>query len=122
MEKSKAKIWKLIAGGCAVGTANSVFGGGGGMLAVPLLEKTRISSQQAHATAILVILPVSLLTFFLYAIKGIYNFAVLIPTAVGVTVGGLIGAKLLGKLPRKAVGITFACLQLFAGLWLFFAR
>ena len=87
MEKSKKKIYKLIACGCAVGTANSVFGGGGGMLAVPLLEKTGISSQTAHATAILVILPVSLLTFILYAVRGIYDFSVLIPTALGVKIG-----------------------------------
>ena len=122
MEKSKGKIWKLGSCGCAVGIANSVFGGGGGMLAVPLLEKTGMPSQRAHATAILVILPVSLLTFILYAIKGIYDFSVLIPTALGVTFGGFLGAKLLGKLPQKTVGILFGCLQVFAGAWLFFFR
>ena len=120
MEKSKGKIWKLGICGCAVGIANSVFGGGGGMLAVPLLEKTGMPSQRAHSTAILVILPVSLLTFILYAIKGIYDFSVLIPTALGVTFGGFLGAKLLGKLPQKTVGILFGCLQVFAGAWLFF--
>ena len=122
MEKSKGKILKLSVCGCAVGIANSVFGGGGGMLAVPLLEKTGMPSQRAHATAILVILPVSLLTFILYAIKGIYDFSVLIPTALGVTFGGFLGAKLLGKLPQKTVGILFGCLQVFAGAWLFFFR
>ena len=119
MEKSKSKIWKLILCGCAVGAANSVFGGGGGMIAVPLLEKTGIPAQKAHATAILVILPVSLLSFVLYAARGIYNAAVLVPTAIGVTVGGIIGAKLLGKLPKKTVGIVFAVLQAIAGVWLF---
>ena len=112
MDKSKSNIRKLIICGCAVGTANSVFGGGGGMLAVPLLEQTGISSQKAHATAILVILPVSILTF-------IYDFSVLIPTALGVTVGGFLGAKLLGKLPRKTVAIVFAVLQALAGAWMF---
>ena len=119
MVKSKSNIRKLIICGCAVGTANSVFGGGGGMLAVPLLEQTGISSQKAHATAILVILPVSILTFILYAIRGIYDFSVLIPTALGVTVGGFLGAKLLGKLPRKTVAIVFAVLQALAGAWMF---
>ena len=76
----------------------------------------------AHATAILVILPVSLLTFILYAVRGIYDFSVLIPTALGVTVGGFLGAKLLGKLPRKTVGIVFGILQIVAGAWLFFFR
>ena len=60
--------------------------------------------------------------FILYAIKGIYDFSVLIPTALGVTFGGFLGAKLLGKLPQKTVGILFGCLQVFAGAWLFFFR
>ena len=85
-------------------------------------SRTAYSAERAHATAILVILPVSLLTFILYAIKGIYDFSVLIPTALGVTVGGFLGAKLLGKLPQKTVGILFGCLQVFAGAWLFFFR
>lgn len=119
MEKTRGKIWKLTTCGCAVGIANSVFGGGGGMLAVPLLEKAGLSSQKAHATAILVILPVSLFSFVLYAFRGIYDFSVLIPTALGVTAGGFLGAKLLNKLPKKTVTLIFAALQLLAGLWLF---
>jgi uncharacterized membrane protein YfcA len=45
---------------------------------------------------------------------------VLIPTAIGVTVGGSIGAKLLGKLPIKTVNLLFAVLQAAAGVFLFF--
>lgn len=125
MEKAKGnlkRIWKLVVCGCAVGIANSLFGGGGGMLAVPLLEKTGLSSRKAHATAILVILPVSLFSFALYAFRGIYDFSVLIPTALGVTAGGFLGAKLLNKLPKKTVSVIFAILQLLAGAWLFWFR
>ena len=39
--------------------------------------------------------------------------------ALGVTVGGFLGAKLLGKLPRKTVAIVFAVLQALAGAWMF---
>lgn len=106
--------------GVAVGAANSLFGGGGGMLAVPLLQKTGLDEKRAHATAILVILPVSLLSFLVYALRGLYDFSVLIPTAIGVCVGGVLGAKLLSGLPVKAVNLAFAFLQLFAGLFLFF--
>jgi hypothetical protein len=119
---SKGQKRKLIACGCALGAANALFGGGGGMLAVPLLEKSGYSTNRAHATAILVILPVSALSFFLYALRGSFDLSVLIPTSLGVAAGGAIGAKLLGKLPSKSIQIIFAILQAFAGAWLIFSR
>ena len=92
------------------------------MLAVPLLQKTGLSAREAHATAILVILPVSLFSFALYAVRGIVDFSVLIPAAFGVTAGGALGAFLLGRLPRNIVALVFALLQAFAGAWLLFFR
>lgn len=111
---------KRIFCGFAVGAANSLFGGGGGMLAVPLLLKNGYKQKEAHATAILVILPVSLFSFLLYAFYGFCDFSVLIPTALGVTGGGVLGAWLLDKLPVKTVQICFAFLQAVAGIFLFF--
>lgn len=108
--------------GALVGVANGLFGGGGGMLAVPLLQKNGYGEKQAHATAILLILPISAVSFLLYAIRGYYDVAVLVPTALGVTAGGMLGAVLLDKLPVKTVRITFACLQILAGVFLLFFR
>ena len=122
MEKVSKKNGQRMVCGILVGLANSLFGGGGGMIAVPLLSKTGLGEKDAHATAILVILPISLLSFFLYFFRGIYNFSVLIPTALGVTAGGFLGAKLLGGLPVKTVGISFAILQAVAGFFLVFFR
>ena len=110
---------KGIFSGLLVGLANGLFGGGGGMLAVPLLQKSGYSEKSAHATAILVILPICLSSFLLYFFRGFYDFSVFIPTALGVTVGGVLGAKLLKILPEKIVRIVFAGLQLIAGLYLF---
>ena len=120
MEKGKNTKVTSIACGVAVGAANSLFGGGGGMLAVPLLQKTGLDEKRAHATAILVILPISLLSFLVYALRGFSDFSVLIPTAIGVTFGGTVGAKLLEKFPVVFVNLLFAILQLAAGIFLFF--
>ena len=121
MIETYKKNGKKIFCGVAVGLANSLFGGGGGMLAVPLLETSGYQEKTAHATAILVILPVSLFSFLLYSFRGLSNFSVLIPTAIGVTVGGFLGAKLLGKMPTKKVNLLFAVLQALAGAFLFFS-
>lgn len=121
MQKTKTLPLRKAAVGGLIGLANSVFGGGGGMLAVPLFTAGGMQEKQAHATAILVILPISFFSFILYAIRGFYQADVLIPTALGVTAGGMLGAVLLGKLNTKIVNFIFACLQLLAGLFLFFS-
>ena len=112
--------WKQVVSGIAVGAANGLFGGGGGMLAVPLLQKTGYAEKTAHATAILVILPVCVFSYFVYALQGFSDFSVLIPTSIGVTAGGLLGSYFLDKLPIKIVHFIFSLLQLFAGLYLLF--
>ena len=118
MQEAKS-AYKRAYCGTLVGWANSLFGGGGGMLAVPVLNGLGYTEKQSHATAILVILPVSFLSFLLYAFRGYAQTVVLIPTALGVTVGGILGAKLLGNLSTKSVQIAFAFLQLAAGAFLF---
>jgi uncharacterized membrane protein YfcA len=115
--KVKDNLEKIVCG-IAVGGANSLFGGGGGMLAVPMLRRIGYAEKSAHATAILVILPVSLFSLILYIINGFADFSVLIPTALGVTTGGFLGSVLLKKLPSKTVALAFTFLQLIAGMFL----
>ncbi len=119
MEKNRLKS---ILFGVGIGGANALFGGGGGMLAVPALRAMGHEEKRAHATAIAVILPVSVLSFLWYLLGGLYDVNVLLPTAAGTVLGGLLGAKLLGALPQKAVTVVFAVLQAFAGAWMLFAR
>lgn len=120
-EKVKTRGLQIVCGS-SVGLANSLFGGGGGMLAVPLLQKIGLMEKRAHATAILLILPICVSSFLFYAYGGFFNAAIVIPTSLGVTAGGFLGAKLLGRLPEKTVSIVFAVLQAIAGLLLLFTR
>lgn len=122
MTEKAVKNGKRVLSGVAVGLANSLFGGGGGMIAVPALQKSGLSAKRAHATAILFILPVSLCSFIVYFWRGLYDVSILIPTSIGVSVGGIVGAKLLKKLPEKTVALVFSVLQAVAGVYLFFFR
>jgi uncharacterized membrane protein YfcA len=122
LEKGKSRKGEGYLYGSLIGVANGVFGGGGGMIAVPLLQKTGLSEKEAHATAILVILPISLTAFFIYAWRGYATANILLPTALGVLAGGLLGARLLADMTGKAVRIAFAFLQLFSGLWMLFSK
>ena len=121
MEKIRNETLSFLTTGAFIGGINGLFGGGGGMLAVPLLCKMGYQEKQAHATAILVILPICFSSFLFYFFRGFYDFSVLIPTSLGVTFGGVLGAKWLNDLPKKWIKILFALLQFLSGAYLFFS-
>lgn len=120
MEKREKNLFLRALGGGAIGLATGFFGGGGGMIAVPLLSAFGLQKRAAHATAILVIFPVAALSLSIYFFEGLYDLSLSVPVAVGVFLGGTLGAKLLGALSEKPVSAIFALLQLFVGGWLFF--
>ena len=103
--------------GLAVGFINGIFGGGGGMIVVPVLTFfLKKPIKIAHATAILIILPITLVSAIVYFINGdVVLFRTLAVTA-GTVVGGIIGALLMGKLKSNTVGLIFSALMLFAGV------
>ncbi len=108
---------KAVGGGLALGAVNGLFGGGGGMIAVPILSDVlNYPRKQAHATAILIILPVCIVSAFTYIINGFIDWNIIIPASLGNVAGGLVGAQLLGKLPKIWVDITFIAIMLVAGL------
>ena len=119
--KGRKLTLKTLLAGALVGIVNGFFGGGGGMIAVPLLEKTlQVPPKIAHATAIFVILPLSVASGLVYASFGAFPLKKGLAVAVGVFFGGALGAKLLGKLPEAAVFWSFAALMALSGAWMLF--
>lgn len=89
------------------------------MIAVPVLERSGLPSPMAHATAIAVILPASMAGGLVYLLMGL-PLSVLLPVAIGVTVGGALGAKLLSRLPKGKIDLLFTLLMLAAGVRMLF--
>lgn len=121
-ENCKSKKLSLYATtGVVAGFINGLFGGGGGMVVVPMLRfLLKYSEREAHATAILIILPLSLLSGLFYASFGAVNLEVLIPAGIGVVVGGLFGALALKKIANKWITAIFSVVMLFAGAKMLF--
>lgn len=121
MQKEKKKIWLMILGGIAVGFANGFFGGGGGMIAVPLLIGAfHLPKKKAHATALAVILPLSVISGAIYLTRGAAEIPVLIGAGAGVLVGGIIGALLLKKIPNETLAPLFYFIMIVAGAVMIF--
>ena len=117
VEKSYKKVIFIILASTLIGFTNGFFGGGGGMLCVPLLEKSlNISNKRAHATTIAVIVPLSLVSSIVYFLKNDLNVFDLLYTSIGVFIGGALGAVLLKKFSGKVIRVIFALLMLIAGI------
>ena len=112
----KRKMECIIVGGIA-GFLNGIFGGGGGMIVVPMLTYIlKREQKKAHATAILIILPMSILSGLLYVTKQKMQIDITISVILGVTIGGVVGAFLLNKLSSKWVKIIFSLSMAVAGI------
>lgn len=108
---------RCVTGGVLLGVINGLLGGGGGMVAVPLLrESLNYQRKQAHATAILIILPVCAVSALTHLFSGFIELPVVLPVAIGNVAGGLVGAKFLGKFPEVAVELIFIIIMLVAGV------
>lgn len=108
-------------GGIFVGFLSGLFGGGGGMIVVPLLVfALGLTEKSAHATAILTILPISIASSVVYIVSGTVNYLQLLYATIGFVVGGILGALLLKKLNNKVLRIIFAIIMIIAGLKMMF--
>ena len=100
-----------------IGILNGFFGGGGGMICVPILQKIlHIKAKQSHATAIFVILPISMVSAVIYLVKGYITTEPLLATTVGVVAGGCLGAISLKFIKSKWLGIIFAIVMFIGGI------
>ncbi len=109
-----------ILGGAAVGAVNGLFGGGGGMIAVPILRAGGRGERAAHANAIAVVLPATFVSALIYLLHGFVTLRVLLPVAIGSAAGGVCGAKLLKVTSGPVLEFIFSLFMLVAGLRMLF--
>ena len=119
--KSRRKIFLCCLCGCLIGFVNGFFGGGGGMICVPLLTRVMsFENKVAHASAIAIIFPISFVSACIYMTNSNVEIFSLLSVSLGVVIGGMLGAVLLKFLPEKIVRIIFVFVMLFGGIKLIF--
>ena len=103
--------------GVAAGIANGFFGGGGGMILVPLLTRWgKLGQREAFATSIAIILPLCVFSSVIYFFRGGLDFMAALPYLAGGLVGGFIGGKVFKKLNMDWLRRAFALLILYGGV------
>ena len=117
-DKTLKRTWlpAALAGGAA-GLVNGFFGGGGGMVLVPLLiSRCQLSRRKAFASSVAIIFPLCALSVVIYYAKGNLELMKALPYLVGGLAGGLIGGKIFQKIPVVWLKRAFALLILY-GAW-----
>ena len=129
--------WLLLGlTGVSAGLLNGLLGAAGGILLVALLPRltppavlyppavplgTHHERRDILATAMTVMLPVSAVSGVFYWFGGIRpDPTLLLLLVIPAAAGGLMGAKLLGKLPDRVLKKIFAALVVVAGVRMLF--
>lgn len=99
------------------GLVSGFFGAGGGMILVPaltlILKEDEISSR---ATTILCILFFTIASMFVYFNKDSVDLMLALKCISGGIIGSIIGSKLLVKLNKSILQITFIIFLIYSGV------
>lgn len=114
-----AALIPIAAAGLGAGIVNGLLGTGGGILLLWVLRRYE-RPQDAFASALVCILPLSLLSVLLYCRSGTVSLtdlvsADILPYLLGAIPGGILGAYLLDRLKLSVVQYLFAALLIFSG-------
>ncbi len=102
--------------GLVSGFINGLLGTGGGTLLVSVSELCGTKPKNAHATALIVILPLSIVSIITYLFNGNLEIMPAIIVSISGGVGGFVGAKLLKKTPDKWLKIFFGITTIILGI------
>lgn len=111
------QTYRFALAGVLAGACNGFFGGGGGMILVPLLtRRCGLDQRQAFATSVAVILPLCALSAGLYLFRGAVDLAAALPYLLGGLAGGFVGGKVFGRMDMTWLRRLFALLLLYGGV------
>ena len=103
--------------GTLAGLANGFFGGGGGMILVPLLVgKCGLDQRRAFATSVAVILPLCILSSVIYLFRGGLDLYTALPYLGGGLIGGFVSGKVFKNVNTNWLRKAFALLILYGGI------
>ena len=110
------KLRLLLAGGAA-GLTCGLFGAGGGMLLVPLLvHLCHLESRTAFASALSIMLPISVVSLLVYHLSGGLPLRASLPYLAGGALGGLLAGLCYKRIPTRFLHRAMGLLILWGGL------
>ncbi|MBP1560888.1 MAG: sulfite exporter TauE/SafE family protein [Oscillospiraceae bacterium] len=112
MKKGKLYFYML---GAVTGFCNGLFGSGGGIAAVPMLQKGGVAVKSSHATSLALTLPLSVVSAFFYATESSFRWGDALPLIPFGLAGAVIGSLLIKKIPTLALKRIFGVILIISG-------
>ena len=110
----KEKLYKVLIGFFA-GIVSGLFASGGGMILVPaFIYLLKMEDLESRATSVICILPMVVTSGIFYYTSNYMDWKIGLLCAIGGVVGGVVGAKLLNKLPERYLKIAFTVFLIYA--------
>ena len=117
----KSPYFGFILAGFSAGAVTGLFGGGGGMVLIPLLTLlTPLKGQEVFPASLTVILPICLASLAATALTGTLSWRQALPYLPGSALGGWLAGKWGQKIPVKWLHRVLGLLILWGGaryLW-----
>ena len=114
--KNKKKNFVSALCGLGVGLINGLLGAGGGMIAVPMLKAAGLEQKQAHANAVALIMPISIVSAASYILRGAVTIPDTAPYLLPGMAGAVLGTLVLSKISTPALRKIFALFMIWAGI------
>ena len=112
---------KKVMIGLIAGIISGLFSTGGGMIVVPaFIYLLNMKDKKARGTSIFCILPMVVTSGIFYYKNNYINWNLAILCAIGGTIGGYFGAKLLRKIPAQYLKMMFTVFLLYASYKMIF--
>ena len=109
-------IWGMAAAGLAAGCVTGLFGGGGGMVLVPLLTLLcDLGEQEIFPASVSIVLPVCLVCLAMTALHSPLPWQKALPYLLGSGLGGVIAGKWGPQIPVKWLHRSLGILILWGG-------
>ncbi len=106
---------KLNIAGAAAGAVNGLLGTGGGMVLIPLMERSGALEKEAlFSSSVAIILPLCLVSLGITALDGPLPWSQALPYLLGALPGGILAG--LVKIPVKWLHRIFGALMILGGL------
>ena len=111
------KKFGLQIAGIAAGSVNGLFGAGGGMVLVPLLDKlTDLEDREVFPASVSIIAPMCVITFGISFRPGQIPWDTAIPYLLGSCIGGVLAGWLGRKIPTVWLHRILGILILWGGI------